>query len=147
MEIKALTDLGITEEAAKKVVEINAAELAAETAKVTAANEKLTAANASIKDLSEKVKAFDGVDLEALKKDAKDWETKYNNDIKELSINHALDLELTAAKAKDIGIVKSLFDKAQLKLGDDGKLSGFSEQLTKLKTEKQFLFDDEADGT
>lgn len=37
-------------------------------------------------------------------------------------------------------IVRGQIDKSIVKLGDDGKLIGFNEQLDKLKTDKAFLF-------
>ena len=81
MELKDLTALGITEEQANKVLEQHTAELTAEQQKYTDLNAELETAKGTISELTDKVKAFDGEDIEGLKKAASDWESKYNADI------------------------------------------------------------------
>ena len=129
MELKDLTALGITEEQANKVLEQHTAELTAEQQKYTDLNAELETAKGTISELTDKVKAFDGEDIEGLKKAASDWESKYNADI-------------AGAKARDVDIVKSQLDSSLLKLDDDGKITGLTEQLDKLKADKAFLFAD-----
>ncbi len=147
MELKDLTAVGMTEEQADKALKLFEGELTAERKKAEDAKIQLDAANASIKDLTEKVSAFDGVDIEGLKKSAKDWEEKYQTDISALKLDSAIDLALAGSKARDTGIVKSLLDTDKLKLDENGKLTGFDEQLEKLTKEKDFLFAlDEASG-
>ena len=80
--------------------------------------------------------------MEGLKKAAADWESKYNADIAALKLDKALELSLIGAKARDVGIAKSQIDSSLLKLDADGKLTGLSEQLEKLKADKSFLFED-----
>lgn len=140
MELKDLTALGITEEQASKVLEQHTAELTAEQQKNTDLNAELTAAKNTVSELTDKVKAFDGEDVEGLKKAASDWESKYNADIAALKLDKALELSLVGAKARDVGIVKSQIDSSLLKLDDNGKLTGLTEQLDKLKADKAFLF-------
>lgn len=122
MELKDLTALGITEEQANKVLEQHTAELTAEQQKYTDLNAELETAKGTISELTDKVKAFDGEDIEGLKKAASDWESKYNADIAALKLDKALELSLAGAKARDVDIVKS--------------------QLDKLKADKAFLFAD-----
>lgn len=141
MELKDLTVLGITEEQANKVLEQHTAELTAEQQKTTDLTAELSAAKNTVSELTEKVRTFDGVDIEELKKSAESWESKYNADIAALKLDKALELSLIGAKARDVGIVKSQIDSSILKLDDDGKLTGLNEQLDKLKTDKAFLFD------
>ena len=59
--------------------------------------------------------------------------------MKELRINDAIKLAIVD-KAQDVDIVSSLFDKAKLILGDDGKITGLDEQLKELQKNKAFLF-------
>ena len=139
MELKDLTALGITEEQANKVLEQHTAELTAEQQKYTDLNAELETAKCTISELTDKVKAFDGEDIEGLKKAASDWESKYNADIAALK---ALERSLAGAKARDVDIVKSQLDSSLLKLDDDGKITGLTEQLDKLKADKAFLFAD-----
>lgn len=142
MELKDLTALGITEEQANKVLEQHTAELTAEQQKYTDLNAELETAKGTISELTDKVKAFDGEDIEGLKKAAPDWESKYNADIAALKLDKALELSLAGAKARDVDIVKSQLDSSLLKLDDDGKITGLTEQLDKLKADKAFLFAD-----
>ena len=141
-----LIKLGVSEDIADKVLEKHTAELTAEQQKNTDLTAQLEAAKTNISELTEKVKTFDGVDLEGLKKSAADWEQKYNADIAALKVDKAVELALVGAKARDVGIVKSQLDSSALKLGEDGKLEGLTEQLDKLKTDKAFLFESEAEG-
>ena len=142
MELKDLTALGITEEQANKVLEQHTAELTAEQQKYTDLNAELETAKCTISELTDKVKAFDGEDIEGLKKATSDWESKYNADIAALKLDKALELSLAGAKARDVDIVKSQLDSSLLKLDDDGKITGLTEQLDKLKADKAFLFAD-----
>ena len=59
-----LTALGITEEQAEKVLAINSAELTAEKEKAGETAKKLAAAEANVKEITDKLKAYDGVDVE-----------------------------------------------------------------------------------
>lgn len=81
MKKEELTALGMTDEQAEKVLEMHGKEQNEAASKLSEAENKLAAAEKNAKELTEKVKAFDGVDLEALRKSAADWETKYNTDI------------------------------------------------------------------
>lgn len=140
MKIEDLVKLGVTEEIAKKIVEQSDAELAAETQKVSDKDAELKTAKDSLKDLTDKVKAFDGVDVNKLKTDLADAQAKYNSDIASLKLDNAVSLALGTSGALDSDIVKSLIDKSIVKLDDSGKLIGFNEQLEKIKTDKAFLF-------
>lgn len=146
MTKEELIKLGVSEDIADKVLTQHTAELTAEQQKTTDLMAQLDAAKTNITELTEKVKTFDGVDLEGLKKSAADWEQKYNADIAALKVDKAVELALVGAKARDVGIVKSQLDSGVLKLDSDGKLMGLTEQLDKLKTDKAFLFENESDG-
>ena len=140
-----LIELGLSEDLAGKVLEKHTTELTAEQQKNTDLTAELETAKTNITELTDKVKAFDGVDIDGLKQAATDWETKYKSDIAALKLEQAVDIALIGAKVRDADIVKSQIDTATLKLDDDGKLMGLSEQLEKLKTDKSFLFESESD--
>ena len=61
----------------------------------------------------------------------------------ELRFNHALDSALGGAKAKNIKAVRALLETDKLKLNKDGSLTGLSEQLEKIKSENDYLFETE----
>lgn len=67
MKLEELTKLGISEDIAKQVVSLSEQELAAEKSKLTDKTAELTMAEDKIKELTETVKKFDGVDVDKLK--------------------------------------------------------------------------------
>lgn len=139
MKLEELTKLGIPEETAKQVVAINETEIAAESKKLTDKDAELTMATDKIRELTETVKKFDGVDVDKLKADLAEMSKKYNEDTAALKLDNALSKMLSTCGAKDADIVGKLLDRSVIKLDGD-KLIGVSEQLEKLKTEKAFLF-------
>ncbi|MBQ8569335.1 MAG: phage scaffolding protein [Oscillospiraceae bacterium] len=139
MNTKDLIALGLTEETAAKVEELHKAEISKAEEKTAAAEKKLEAAETSVKDLTAKLRTFDGVDVEKLKSDVSTWEKKYAEDMAAARIDSALELALTKAGAKDTALAKHLIDKSIIK-EEGGKLMGLDEQLTKIKAEKSWLF-------
>ena len=119
MKKEELTALGITDEQAEKVLEMHGKEQNEAASKLSEAENKLDAAEKNAMELTEKVKAFDGVYLEALRKSAADWETKNNTDIAKAKLDSAVELALTKAGAKDVGLARHLIDTSILKLDGD----------------------------
>ncbi len=147
MKTEDLKAQGLTDEQIKFIMSENGKDIAVEQAKITAETEKLTKATETIKTLQETVKKFDGVDVEKLKGDLTALETKYNTDLSATKLNNALEMALITGKAKNTKAVKALLDVEGIKLDGD-KLLGLDEQLTKLKTDNSYLFEEEkADGT
>ena len=143
MKLEELTALGIPEDTAKQVVAMNETEIAAETKKLTDKDAELTMATDKIRELTETVKKFDGVDVDKMKSDIEGWSKKYAEDTAALKLDNALAKALAGCGARDADIVGKLLDRSIIKLGEDGKLIGVSEQLDRLKTDKAFLFGDE----
>ncbi len=140
MKLEELTKLGIAEDLAKQVVALNEAEVTAETKKLTDKEAELTMATEKITELTENVKKFDGVDVDKMKSELADWSKKYAEDTAALKLDNALSKVLAGCGAKDADIVGKLIDRSIVKLGEDGKLIGVTEQLERLKTDKAFLF-------
>ena len=101
---------------------------------------ELGKANETIKGLKEAVAKFDGVDVEKLKKDASDWENKYNTDIAAVKLDSAVNMKLVEAKAKNPKLAKAALDMSVIKM-DGENLIGLTEQLDKLKESDAYLFD------
>ena len=93
-----------------------------------------------IADLSKKVQNFDGVDVKKLQDDVKEWETKYNSDIKEERRNSAIKLVVAKAGARSEKALMGMLDMDSIKLGDDGKITGLDEQIAQIKKDDAFLF-------
>jgi hypothetical protein len=100
---------------------------------------ELNAANETIKGLRETVAKFDGVDIEKLKKDASDWESKYSTDIAAVKLDSAVNMGLVEAGALNPKIAKAALDMSVIKL-DGEKLVGFTEQVDSLKKSDSYLF-------
>lgn len=106
---------------------------------------ELETANGTIKGLRETVAKFDGVDVEKLKKDAADWETKYNADISSLKLDNAVGMALVEAKAKNPKLARAALDMSIVKLDGD-KLIGLTEQLDNLRKTDSYLFEETTGG-
>lgn len=142
MKLEELTKLGIAEDVAKQIVAMNEDEVTAEAKKLTDKDAELTMATDKIKELTETVKKFDGVDVGKLKTDLAEMIEKYDTDTAALKLDGALSLALAGCGARDMNIVKDQIDRSLIKL-ENGKIVGVSEQLERLKTEKAFLFGDD----
>lgn len=140
MKLEELTKLGIAEETANRVIAMNEAEIAAEKSRLTDKEAELTMATEKIAELTETVKKFDGVDVEKLKADVVEANKRLADETAALKLDNAISLALADSGALDKDIVRGQIDRSIVKLGDDGKLIGFSEQLEKLKADKAFLF-------
>lgn len=102
-------------------------------------------ANNTIKGLKDTVAKFDGVDIEKLKKDAYDWETKYNTDIAAVKLDSDIYKEVMKYKPKNPELVIASLDKSIIKRDGD-KIIGLTEQLDKRKESDGYLFEAETKG-
>lgn len=153
-DIKSILEkAGVTDENMKDALDSifaeNGKDIEAERTKVTEAKDKeLQTANDTIKNLQKTIKDFDGVDVEKLKKDAADWKTKYDTDIKaaqdqtkKLAMEYALKDSLREAGVLDAdyviykqgGLDGFTFDK-------EGKPVGITELVEPLKKSSPQLF-------
>lgn len=105
---------------------------------------ELATANQTIQDLQETVKKFDGVDVTSLNRQIGELQSKYDTDTAKIKLDSAVDLALVGSRARNIKAVKALLDSDIIKLDGD-KVLGLDDQLTKLKTEAAYLFEEQAD--
>lgn len=115
---------------------------------VTDWNAKLNDKDREINDLKDDkttlendLAAFKDVDIEALKKVGSDWEEKYNN----LMFEKELDVAIAKSNPKNAKALKALLEMENIKF-EDGKLTGFDDQLTALKESDGYLFGEEQKG-
>lgn len=106
-----------------------------------AKNAELVAAHGSLKALGEKIKKFDGVDVEKLKGDVATWEDKYNKDIASVRKEAALDMAIMQAKGRNPKAIKALLDMDGITVDEDGALKGLD--LEALKKSDGYLFEAE----
>ena len=153
MTKKDFTDLGISEELATKAAEASKKELESYVQK-----SKYDLAVTEKETLEIQIKEH-GKQLEELKKAAKGSEelekkvkelqdnaaaskAKYEKQINDIQLNHAIDTALKEAKAKNAKAVRSLLDMENIVL-DDGKVKGLDKQIKKLQEaeDSKFLFE------
>ena len=153
MTKKDFTDLGISEELAAKAAEASKKELESYVQK-----SKYDLAVTEKETLEIQIKEH-GKQLEELKKAAKGSEelekkvkelqdnaaaskAKYEKQINDIQLNHAIDTALKEAKAKNAKAVRSLLDMNDIVL-DDGKVKGLDKQIKKLQEaeDSKFLFE------
>lgn len=78
--------------------------------------------------------------IEAMKQQNADQEKAYKAELAQLRLDNAIDAALTAAGAKNGKAVKALLDVSKVKLGEDGKLAGWDEQIKAIQKTDAYLF-------
>ena len=143
--------LGISAELAAKAEEASLKELGGyvEKTKFDEVSEENKTLKKSVSDRDKQLddlKAANG-DNEALKKQIEDMkqqnaeqEKAHKAELAQLRLDNAIETALTAAGAKNTKAVKALLDISKVKLGEDGKLSGWEEQLTAVQKSDAYLF-------
>ena len=78
--------------------------------------------------------------IETMKQQNAEQEKAHKAELAQLRLDNAIDTALTAAGAKNGKAVKALIDISKVKLGEDGKLSGWEEQLAAVQKSDAYLF-------
>lgn len=106
--------------------------------------------NSQLEEANKQIESFADIDVEKIKQETEDWKNKFSQaqkeaekQLSELKFDHALESKLSGYKTKDVGILKGLLKKDELKLTDDGNILGLDDQISKIKNEKAFLFESE----
>ena len=149
--LKAILGEAYSEETDKKVSEEIGKDFVARADFNTLSAEKKTLAD-TVKERDrqlETLKATTG-DVEALKTKIATLQTEnaaaakaYEAEIKSLKIDTAVELALSAAKAKNVKAVKALLDLDKAELDADGTVKGLADQIKKLTEapDSNFLFE------
>ena len=104
---------------------------------------------AQFAEAAKQIETFKSLDIEGVKKQADEWKAKAEQaqseaaaQIQKLKFETALGNALTGEKAKNPKAVQALLDAAALKYNDaDGSIIGLKEQLEKIKSENDYLFE------
>lgn len=78
--------------------------------------------------------------IEDMKKQNADQEKAHKAELAQLKLDNAMEAALTAAGAKNSKAVKALLDVSKVKLGEDGKLTGWDEQIKAVQKSDTYLF-------
>lgn len=133
---------GLSKEQVEAILNLHQNDVADWNSKIETKDNELKNSKAKIQELTNQVNKFDGVDVEKLKQDVKDWEKKYNEDIAAEKLESAIKIELTNAKAKNEKAARALLDTSIIKLDETGNVVGLKEQLENIKKDNVFLFDE-----
>ena len=136
MNKEDLIAMGLTEEQAKKVMDSLDGNFVTK-ARFNEINEENKTLKKSVSDRDkqlEDLKKSSG-DNAALQQQISDLQ-KQNADQQ-----NAVEIALSGAKARNGKAVKAMLDMSKVKLGEDGKLSGFDEQIEALKKSDAYMFD------
>lgn len=79
--------------------------------------------------------------IKDLQKANSDQQTQHAEEIAQMKLDSAIDRALSGAKARNNTAVKALLDMEKIKLADDGKLSGFDEQIESLRKDSGYMFE------
>ena len=148
MTKEELIALGVPEDKAQELADKLAAEYVAkaqheeQTRELKAARDTLKERDKQLEEL--KAAGGDNAELkqqiEALQQQNADQEKAHKAEMARLKLDNAVETALTAAGARNNRAVKALLDMSQVKLGEDGKLSGWDEQLAALQKSDSYLF-------
>ncbi len=154
MSKEELIAMGLTEEQAKKIMDSLDGNFVTK-ARFNEVNEELKNQKAAVADRDKQLddlKKSSG-DNEALKKQIEELQTAnaeqkkaHDKELAALRLDNAMDAALTAAGAKNVKAVKALLDVAKVKLSEDGKLTGWDEQLAAIQKSDAYLFAEKQKG-
>lgn len=154
MTRKQLEDLGLTKEQADSIIKINGDDIenakSASAAEIKNLQTEVDGLKTQVGDRDKQLKtlkasAGDNADLkkqiETLQQQNADQKKAHAEEMAQLKLDNAISSALTTAGAKNPKAVMALIDKAKVKLGDDGKLTGWDEQLTAVQKSDAYLFE------
>lgn len=149
MKKEDLLAMGLTEDQAQKIMDSLDGDFVTKT-RFNEVNEELKTAKKSVSDRDKQLEdlqksAGDNTTLTQqiadLQKANTDQQKAHEQEIATLKFNNAVELALNGAKAKNIKAVRAMLDDSKIKFGDDGKLTGFDEQIEALKKSDGYMFD------
>ncbi len=76
-----------------------------------------------------------------LQKQNADQQKAHDEELAKLKLDNAVEIALSGAKAKNGKAVRAMLDMSKVKIEEDGKLSGFDEQIEALKKSDGYMFD------
>ena len=78
--------------------------------------------------------------IETMKQQNAEQEKAHKAELAQLKLDNAMEAALTTAGAKNSKAVKALLDVSKVKLGEDGKLTGWDDQIKAIQKSDAYLF-------
>lgn len=149
-----LKKLGIEDDdLIQKIIVAHGKDIEKHKADLTAIQTERDGLKTQLDEAGQAIEGFKKLDVDGIKAAADEWKTKAETakaeadaQISKLKFDHALDGALTGAKAKNAKAVKALLENDLLKLADDGSISGLKEQLEKIQSDNDYLFETDGPG-
>lgn len=146
-----LVKLGIDASVAEQVIILHGKDIEKHKSSLSTAQAELEGLRTQLTDANKAIESFKSMDIEGIKRASEDWKAKAEAAQKEaetkvaqLKFDYALDGALTGAKARSPKAVRALLQLDQLKLNEDGSIIGLKEQLEKVQSENDYLFESDA---
>lgn len=148
MKKEDLIAMGLTEDQAKKVMDSLDGEFVTKT-RFNEVNEENKTLKKSVSDRDKQLEdlkksAGDNATLQQtisdLQKANADQQKAHEAELAQLKLDNAVELGLSGANARNNKAVRAMLDMSKIKMGEDGTLSGLSEQLEALKKSDAYMF-------
>lgn len=152
-ELKAL---GLTDEQIEAVMKSHGTvvnttkdELTSAQSELESYKTQLTDRDTQLENLRSKAQGNDDLQatIDTLKQANEDAKNAHHAELSKTKLNYELDQELLLNKARNPRAVRALLDLERIELGEDGKLTGLSEQLEVLKVSDPYQFGDDTQQT
>jgi hypothetical protein len=148
MNKEDLKKLGLTDETVMdQIIVLHGKDIETHKGKLATIQTEVDGYKNQLADANKTIEGFKGMDIEGVKKSADEWKTKAETaqaeaakQVAALKFDHSLEKALADAKVKDVVAVKAHLKIENLKLNEDGTLTGLNEQLEPLQKEKDYLF-------
>ena len=148
MKKEDLIAMGLTEDQAKKVMDSLDGNFVTK-ARFNEVNEENKTLKQSVADRDKQLEDLkkssgDNAELkkqiETLQQENANQKKAHDAEMTQLRLDNAIDAALTAAGAKNIKAVRALLDTSKVKVGEDGKLTGFDDLLSAVQKSDSYLF-------
>lgn len=127
-----------------KVVNATKDELTSAQSELESYKKQLTDRDTQLEDLRGKAEGHADLQstIDALKQANEDAKNAHHVELSNTKLNYELDQALLLNRARNPRAVRALLDSEVIKLGEDGQLTGLTDQLTALKESDGYLFDE-----
>jgi chromosome segregation ATPase len=144
-----LEKLGLSAEQIDSIMGMHGADIEGHKGKVATAEETLKSLQDQLSAANKQIEDFKGLKVDEIQKAADDYKAKFEQaqadaarQLESLKFDHALSDALKSAKVRNPQTVTPLLSRDALKLKEDGTIDGLTDQLTKIRTENDYLFAD-----
>lgn len=152
MKREDLIKLGLAEDVVDKIMAMHGQDIEGHKTKLATAQTEVDGLKKQLTEANTTIEGFKKLDVDGIKAAADDWKSKAEKaqaeaaaQMAQLKFDYALDGAIGAAKARNAKAVKALLDAGALKLNEaDGSIIGLKEQLEKIKSENEYLFEGES---